>query len=265
MQFRGAIFDVDGVLIDSPHQRAWRESLQQLMLGPWRVIAPQTRYTPEGFTTEIYQRLLAGKPREAGARAILAYFAIPDPDEQRLHTYCDAKQAYLLSLATRGEFVAFDDALRFLLKLRAAGVKLGVASSSKNANLFLSRVPVPEASTRRGVRVPELSTLSAPPPAAPLLIDLFDANVCGRDFGRGKPDPSIFLVAADELGLPPDECVVIEDAPSGVRAAKAGGMACIGVARLHDDELLRAAGADIIVANLNQLEIEALFGLARTV
>jgi beta-phosphoglucomutase len=70
------------------------------------------------------------------------------------------------------------------------------------------------------------------------LEELFDADVSGRDFPRGKPDPMIFLTAAEELGLPPGDCFVIEDAMSGVQAAKAGDMAAIGVARLGDQELL---------------------------
>jgi beta-phosphoglucomutase-like phosphatase (HAD superfamily) len=140
MRFDGAIFDVDGVLVDSPHERAWREALERLMAGPWRDIAPQTSYTPSRFTTEVYQTYVAGKPREAGARAALDYFGVPDPDGQRLHEYCEVKQADLIALIARGEFVAFDDALRFLLDLKTAGVKLAAASSSKNANLFLSKV-----------------------------------------------------------------------------------------------------------------------------
>jgi beta-phosphoglucomutase-like phosphatase (HAD superfamily) len=90
------------------------------------------------------------------------------------------------------------------------------------------------------------------------LLDMFDANVCGRDFAQGKPAPDIFLAAAAELGLPPARCFVVEDATSGVQAAKAGGMACVGVARLGDAALLRAAGADWIVTSLDQLPAATL-------
>ena len=89
---------------------------------------------------------------------------------------------------------------------------------------------------------------------------MFDANVCGRDFAHGKPAPDIFLAAAAELGMPPAQCVVIEDAQSGVQAAKAGGMACIGVARLDDAALLQAAGADWVVTSLDELPVAALEG-----
>ncbi|HEX5692697.1 MAG TPA: HAD-IA family hydrolase, partial [Roseiflexaceae bacterium] len=238
MRFNGAIFDVDGVLVDSPHERAWRDSLQRLMDGPWREIASLTSYAPERFTTEVYQSYVAGKPREAGARAALEYFGVPDLDGRLLAEYCDFKQTMLLELIERGQFVAFDDALGFLLDLKAAGVRIGAASSSKNANIFLQKVPL--------ARFADSGLYPFLTPDATLL-EMFDANVCGRDFAHGKPAPDIFLAAAAELALPPAQCVVIEDASSGVQAAKAGGMACVGIARLDDQALLQAAGADWVV------------------
>lgn len=259
MRFRGAIFDVDGVLVDSPHERAWRESLQRLMDGPWRDVAARIGYTPQTFTTAVYQEYVAGKPREAGARAALEFFAIPDPDGRRLRAYCDAKQAYLIELIERGEFVAFDDALRFTLALKAAGLKLAAASSSKNANLFLSKVSLARFADRHtqvgGTAIEDQYPFVA---AYTTLLDIFDANVCGRDFAHGKPHPEIFLAAAAELDLPSYVCVVVEDAPSGVLAARAGGMACIGVARLGDRPLLESAGADWVVTSLNELAVADL-------
>ena len=301
MRFQGAIFDVDGVLVDSPHERAWRESLERLMAVAWQDLAGKTSYTPEKFTTAVYQAYVAGKPREAGAQAALEYFGIPDPDGQRVREYCEVKQAELVALIERGEFMAFDDALRFLLDLKAAGVKIGAASSSKNANSFLRKVPLgrfagaltPNPSPTAAGEGSSVATaasgggsgvattpLPTPPQAAQqrerssgeagrtypfvgpetTLLDMFDANVCGRDFARGKPDPEIFLTAAQALGVPPAECVVIEDAQSGVQAAKAGAMACVGVARLDDQALLKAAGADWVVASLDELPVAALLG-----
>jgi beta-phosphoglucomutase-like phosphatase (HAD superfamily) len=249
MRFNGAIFDVDGVLVDSPHERAWQDALMHLMAGPWRDIVGQTSYAPEKYTTDVYQTYVAGKPRAAGAKAALDYFGVPDPDGRRLSEYCDTKQADLLKLIERGEFLAFDDGLRFLLDLKAAGVTIGAASSSKNANNFLRKVPL--ARFAISGRYPFLG-------AGSTLLDMFDANVCGRDFAHGKPAPDIFLAAAAELHLPPNRCFVVEDATSGVQAAKAGGMACVGVARLGDEPLLRAAGADWVVTSLDDLSVAAL-------
>jgi len=248
MRFNGAIFDVDGVLVDSPHERAWRDALERLMAVGWTELAGKTSYTPGVFTTEVYQAYVAGKPREAGARAALAHFGIPDPDGSRVEEYMAVKQADLIALIERGEFTAFEDALRFLLDLKVAGVRIGAASSSKNANIFLRKVPLAKWA---GEKYPFLTAESS-------LLDMFDANVCGRDFAHGKPAPDIFLAAAAELGILPEQCVVIEDAQSGVQAAKAGGMACIGVARLDDAALLQAAGADWVVISLEALPVAAL-------
>jgi len=77
MPYQGAIFDVDGVLVDSPHELAWREALQELMESDWRDIRDQTSWTAERFTTQVYQQVMAGMPRLAGARAALEYFGVP--------------------------------------------------------------------------------------------------------------------------------------------------------------------------------------------
>jgi beta-phosphoglucomutase-like phosphatase (HAD superfamily) len=69
MGFRGAIFDVDGVLVDSPHEQAWREGMQQLMENEWGDVRDQTSYAPEKFTPEVYPRVMSGMPRYDGARA----------------------------------------------------------------------------------------------------------------------------------------------------------------------------------------------------
>src|SRR6201992_1418084 len=80
--FDGAIFDIDGVLVDSPHERAWRESLRELMEGDWREIRDRTSWSPEGFTPEVYGRVMSGKPRMSGAHAALDYFHVPDVDRR---------------------------------------------------------------------------------------------------------------------------------------------------------------------------------------
>ena len=76
--FRGAIFDVDGVLVDSPHERAWRDALKELMETQWSDVQPHTSYSPERFTPQVYQQVMSGKPRFSGAQAALEYFDVPD-------------------------------------------------------------------------------------------------------------------------------------------------------------------------------------------
>src|SRR4030095_5445440 len=228
--FRGAIFDVDGVLVDSPHELAWREALQELMTGEGREARGRTRWRPEPFPPPLCQRSVPGKPRMAGARAVLEHFGVPDLDV-RVEQYAAAKQAHIVELIEAGRFVAFADALRFILAVKGAGIRVASASSSKNATRFLRRIRLDTFAAEQRLDYdfirPGLT-----------LQELFDADVTGRDFPRGKPDPMIFLTAAEELGAPPGACFVVEDAASGIQAARAGGMAALGVARLHDEGLL---------------------------
>lgn len=80
----------------------------------------------------------------------------------------------------------------------------------------------------------------------------FAAIVAMEDTSRGKPDPEVFLLGARKLDVPADRCIVLEDAPAGVQAARAGGMRAVGVTFVghHSEEKLRAAGADLVVRTL---------------
>ena len=75
---------------------------------------------------------------------------------------------------------------------------------------------------------------------------------------HGKPAPDLFLLAAAELRLAPDRCLVVEDAPAGIAAARAGGMTALGVARRGDAALLRDEGADLVVTSLDDVSVDAL-------
>ena len=78
----------------------------------------------------------------------------------------------------------------------------------------------------------------------------FDAIVTGDDVARKKPDPEIFLLAARRLDLPPAACLVIEDAPNGIAAAKAAGCRCLGLTSSFAEATLRQAGADDVTSDL---------------
>src|SRR5512134_72549 len=106
---RGAIFDVDGVLVDSPHERAWRDTLRVLMQTCWSDIRSRTTYSPDRFTPRVYQDVVAGRPRLSGARAALDYFDVPDA-EVRAKAYAERKQQMVVDLIEAGEFTAFPDA-----------------------------------------------------------------------------------------------------------------------------------------------------------
>ena len=248
--FQGAIFDVDGVLVDSPHERAWRESLRELMETEWSDIAQQTTWSPEAFTPQVYQQVMSGKPRMSGALAAMQYFHVPDP-EQRAEVYAAHKQQMVIDLIRAGEFEAYPDALRFLLAVRGAGIPIAAASSSKNAGLFLEQIRLDTFAEQQGLSYDFVRP-------GQTLQKFFDADISGRDFAQGKPHPEIFLTGAHELGAPPKACFVIEDAVSGVQAAKAGGMAALGLARAGDAAALAAANADLVVESLDEVDIESL-------
>jgi HAD superfamily hydrolase (TIGR01509 family) len=220
---RAGIFDVDGVLLASPHEQAWRQALAGYA-------------DPQAFTTAMYQAQVAGKPRADGALAALTAMGVADADA-KAPAYARAKQAKLEALIAAGTVKAFPDALDFVQAVHALGWRLGVASSSKNANAMMA--PIRLASGGK-------------------LLDVFSANVCGRDLAHGKPDPELFLITAAELGAAPGDCFVAEDAPAGVEAARAGGMAALGLARLHDGRGLREAGADLVVTDLGDVDLAAL-------
>src|SRR5215213_5342204 len=250
MGFRGAIFDVDGVLVDSPHEQAWREGLRQLMENDWSDVRSQTTYAPEKFTPEVYQRVMSGKPRYAGAQAALEHFEVPDAERRALE-YGDRKQVMIVELIEASQFHAYPDALRFVLAVKDAGLRIAAASSSKNANAFLERIRLDEFVERDGLSYDFVRP-------GYTLLDTLGANVSGRDFAQGKPHPEIFLTAAEEAGVSPEEAFVVEDAANGVRAAKAGNMAALGLARAEDEQLLDDADADLVVTNLDDVSLEAL-------
>jgi beta-phosphoglucomutase len=218
-----AIFDVDGVLLASPHERAWREALKGLA-------------EPDRFTTAMYQAHVAGKPRLNGARAALEALGVPEAGRQA-GAYAERKQKRLEELIHAGSVTAFPDALRFVQAVADLGWPMAVASSSKNANGMMKSIRLESGRS---------------------LLDVFRVNVCGRDLRQGKPNPEIFLLAAAELRIAPAHCFVAEDAPAGIEAAKAGRMTGLGVARLGDAAPLRAAWADLVVTSLDDVAIDAL-------
>jgi beta-phosphoglucomutase len=204
MEITSCIFDVDGVLLASPHERAWREALEGFA-------------DPTRFTTAIYQAQVAGKPRAAGALAALEAMGVADAAAQATR-YAEIKQKRLEALVRDGKVEAFPDALRFVDAVAALGRPMAVASSSKNANAMMGPIRLPS--------------------------------------GRALLD--VFAVNARELRVEPTHCVVFEDAPSGIEAARAGNMAGVGIARFDDAASLSSAGAQLVVTTLDDVSTDAL-------
>jgi beta-phosphoglucomutase-like phosphatase (HAD superfamily) len=158
----------------------------------WQAVADEQNVT---LTTDDFERHIHGVPAVATLRALFPGLS-PEQDEK----FRDRMTRYELGL--RYEEVAGVTSL--LRSLKAAGVKSALVTSGM------------------GWMVEEISRQLA-------LGRLFDVIVTAADIERGKPDPACYLAAAAKLRVAPAECVVFEDTVSGVRAAVAAGMACVGV------------------------------------
>ncbi len=143
------------------------------------------------FDYKDYYSKVDGKPREDGVRGVLV-----DADEETIAAAGNAKQAYYLEMIEQGQLRPFSSSIPLIKELRQHGVLLAAASSSVNTRTILDKIGV---------------------------LEDFAAVVTAADVERGKPDPLIFLTAAQNLGLAVADCVVFEDALSGVTAAKRGG------------------------------------------
>jgi beta-phosphoglucomutase-like phosphatase (HAD superfamily) len=106
---------------------------------------------------------------------------VPD-DDARLAVYAVRKQEMVVRLIEAGDFTAYPDALRFIIAVKDAGIRVGAASSSRNAKLFLRKIRLDTFAQEQGITSASLR------PGLTLL-DFFDADVSGRDFAHGKPDP----------------------------------------------------------------------------
>ena len=154
-----AIFDVDGVLVASPHERAWREALAGYA-------------DPARFTTEFYQANVAGKRRMDGALATLERLGVPNA-AARVPEYAATKQALIDRLIAEGDFEAFPDAVRLAVAVQAAGLKLALASSSKNVGATLRQTiwksapaPNPRLASLARWRHPPTNSHPGPAPAS---------------------------------------------------------------------------------------------------
>ena len=152
--------------------------------------------------------------------------------EADLRRYGDLKEGAYRSAAA-GKIALMAGVRELLDALTAAGARLAIGSSGVRPNLDLT--------------VAECG-----------LAGRFAAIASLEDIRRGKPDPEVFLVAAARAGGTPARSVVFEDAPVGIQAAKSAGMLAVGVGTTHPLDSLRAAGADLAVADLVGFDVAGL-------
>ena len=137
----------------------------------------------------------------------------------------DRKEAFYREIVAES-FTPLPGAVELIDALSSAGFKLAVGSSGPPENIALTLEKLGRAAS-------------------------FAAAATGADVQRGKPDPQVFLIAAERLGVPPDKCAVIEDAPQGIEAANRAGMTSIAVLGTTTRDKL--AHAKLIVESLNEL------------
>jgi alpha,alpha-trehalase len=241
---RAAVFDLDGVVTRTArlHVATWKQLFDDYLRS--RAERLGERFLPFDPETD-YRAYVDGRPRYEGVRAFLASRGIrlpagtpEDPPDAETEAGLGNRKNALFQQRVEREGVEVDGATVALIHaLKARGVRVGVASSSRNTESILRRAG---------------------------LQTLFEATVDGVLSARlglqGKPHPDIFLKCLELLGgAPPDHAVVLEDAAAGVRAGKAGGFGLVlGVDRGHNWMRLREAGADWIVQELAQVSPEGI-------
>lgn len=201
------IFDLDGVIVDTArfHFLAWKRLAAELGIK----------------LTEQYNEKLKGVSRLDSLNFILELKQITLSTEEKVQL-AEKKNAwfveYIHSMSPRD---IYPGVLELLAKLKSENIKVGLASSSKNARIVLAQLGISEE---------------------------FEVIVDGTMITNTKPHPEIFLKTASLLNTPPARCLVIEDAAAGVAAAKAAGMGCIGIG---NNLILNQA--DLVVGNMAEL------------
>ncbi len=214
---RGVAFDLDGVLTDSAehHYQAWKALADGLGI-------PFDRAANEA---------LRGVPRRASLDAILARADRPFDDDEREALAAQKNADYVRRLDAVGPDDLLPGIRDLLDALAAAGVRLAVASSSRNAPHLLERLAI---------------------------ADRFDAVVDPAALRFGKPDPEIFEAAAEALDLPVEDVVGVEDAAAGVAAIRGAGMPAVGVGDAN-----ALADADVVVPDTTHLTLDVLADAVR--
>jgi beta-phosphoglucomutase len=187
----------------------------------WREVMAHEGHpvTPEVFTASF------GHRNDTILRGLLG----PDLSDAEVERIAGAKEALYRRFVRERGLEPLPGVRLWLERLRTAGWRQAVASSAPTANI---------ASAMEAIG----------------LAPFFEALVSADEVGVGKPDPAVFLAASDRIGVAPQRCVVVEDAPAGLEGARRAGMRCVGVISAHHAEL----AADVVVSSLELLP-EAAF------
>ncbi len=229
------LFDLDGVLTKTAlvHAAAWKETFDAFL----------RRREGDGFrpfdADADYGRYVDGLPRADGVRSFLASRGIELPegedddpaDRDTVHGLGNRKNVLLLQRIHTDGVEAYPGSIRFLTAVRGAGLATAVVSSSANCKDVLEAVGIED---RFDVRI--------------------DGVVAAQRKLPGKPHPDTFLEAARDLGVPPANAAVFEDALAGMDAGRSGHFGyVVGVDRVGHARGLREHGADVVVRDLSEL------------
>ena len=241
--FDAVVFDLDGVITHtaSVHSAAWKQMFDEFL----QAYAAKTGEPVREFShTHDYLPYVDGKPRYKGVASFLQSRSIDLPfgtpaDSPRQETICglgNRKNEIFNEMIAGGGVGVFSSTVDFVKHLRDRGIRVGVASSSKNCKTVLD---------------------------AAGLSDLFETRVDGivsAELGlKGKPEPDIFTTACDNLGVHYDRAVIVEDAVSGVQAGLNGNFGLVlGIARENNESELKLNGADIVVKDLGEIDFDDL-------
>lgn len=238
--YDAVLFDMDGVVTNTAaiHAAAWKQLFDEVLRDPRvQVDDPETTFDPVAD----YRRYVDGRTREDGVSAYLTTRGIAldagDPDDPPTAwtiagLAARKNELFLAELGTRGLRV-YPGTAALLHRLRDAAVPVGLVTASRNAQQML---------------------------AAAGLAGCFDTVVDGRialtHHLKGKPDPAMFVEAARRLGVAAARTAVVEDSVAGVAAARRGGFGfVVGIDRAGAREQLEAAGADLVLADVAELDL----------
>jgi len=237
--FQSAIFDLDGVITDTAkiHFKAWKQTFEEYLRlaekkGP-------VKYRP--FThDDDYLPYVDGKPRYKGVDSFLKSRGINLPwgspsDGPEKETVCgigNKKNLEFRKHLTSRDIEVFPAAIDFVKRLKARGIKVGVASSSKNCAAILNCARIRE-----------------------LFETVVDGEVSARLKLKGKPEGDIFVKAAENMKADPKYSMVVEDATSGIAAGRNAGFGLVlGIAMKKNRQDLLEEGADIVVEDFDNLK-----------
>ena len=208
---KALIFDLDGVIVTTEHNHfiAWKRTANSLGID---------------FEEE-HNELLKGVSRVDSLKKILELGAKTISTEEFNELLISKNDFYVDSIQDLNQTDLLPGVLSLLQEAKSKGIKLGIGSSSKNANFILKLLKIDH---------------------------FFDVVIDGNGVNHPKPHPEVFLNGAKALSLAPAECIVFEDAASGITAAKAGGFITIAVGNPNIAEM-----ADTYFNDLTEFSLEA--------